>query len=65
MQEQLQAIEALTAERTSLRLLVSELLLENQNLRMKIAKAVGGSGVAHPAKDANAPATHPQPHPGH
>jgi hypothetical protein len=64
MQEELQAIAALTAQRTSLQLLVSELLLENQNLRMKIAtlKEKGPAGVG---KEISAPATHPLPLPGH
>ncbi len=64
MQEELQAIEALTAQRTSLQLLVSELLLENQNLRMKIAN-LKEKGPAGAAKEVSAPATHRQPHPGH
>jgi len=38
MQEELQAFEALAEQRRSLQLLVSELLLENQNLRMTMAK---------------------------
>ena len=59
MQEDLQILEALTEQRASLQLLVSELLLENQRLRMKIAKLTQLAGSA------NAPATHPLPHPGH
>jgi hypothetical protein len=59
MQEDLQVLEALTEQRASLQLLVSELLLENQRLRMKIAK------LTEPAGSATAPATHPLPHPGH
>ena len=60
MQEDLQILEALTAERTSLRLLISELLVENQKLRMKIVKLTEAA-----TGSANAPATHPLPHPGH
>jgi len=61
MQEDLQVLEALTAERTSLRLLIGELLVENQKLRMKIVK------LTEPAagSSASASATHPLPHPGH
>lgn len=61
MQEDLQVLEALTAERSSLRLLISELLVENQKLRMKIVKLTESAA----ASSSNAPATHPLPHPGH
>jgi len=62
MQEELGAIEALAAERRSLQLLVSELLFENQNLRMTIAKLNqgAGAGAGSSAVGINAPATHPQ-----
>ncbi len=46
MHEELQAIEALGEQRRSLQLLVSELLLENQNLRMTIAKLKQPSEVS-------------------
>jgi len=59
MQEELQAIEALAEQRTSLQLLVSELLLENQNLRMTIAK-LKEAGAAGPGIGTNVPAIHPQ-----
>ncbi len=47
MQEELHALEALTEQRASLQLLVSELLLENQNLRLMIEKLkqVGSASV--------------------
>jgi hypothetical protein len=61
MQDENQAIEALAAQRTSLQLLVSELLLENQNLRMTIAKLQQTGAAGRP----NAPATHPQPRQDH
>jgi hypothetical protein len=51
MQEELQALEA---QRTSLQLLVSELLLANQKLRLEMAKL-------KQANELSAPATHPQP----
>ena len=54
MQEDLHVVEALTEQRASLRLLVSELLLENQNLRMTVAKLkqMGSAGVANSAGEA-------------
>jgi hypothetical protein len=61
MQEDLQVLEALTAERTSLRLLIGELLVENQTLRMKIVKLTEPTA----ASSSNGPATRPLPHPGH
>jgi hypothetical protein len=51
MQEEIQAMEA---QRRSLQLLVSELLLANQKLRLEIAKLTQ-------ANELSAPATHPQP----
>jgi hypothetical protein len=49
-------LEALDAERTNLQLLVSELLLANQQLRLEITK------LKHAGKP-SATATHPQPRP--
>ena len=54
MQEEIQALEA---QRRSLQLLVSELLLANQKLRLEIAKLTRPAGVSESA-------THPQPRPG-
>ena len=51
-------LEALNSERTNLQLLVSELLLANQQLRLEVAKL-------KQAGKPSAPATHPQPHPDH
>ena len=53
MQDEIQALEA---QRLSLQLLVSELLVANQKLRLEIAK------LTQPAQ-AIATATHPQPRP--
>jgi hypothetical protein len=55
MQEELHALEE---QRTSLQLLVSELLLANQKLRLEVARLKQKS-------EPSAPATHLQPHPGH
>jgi hypothetical protein len=51
-------LEALNSERTNLQLLVSELLLANQQLRLEVAKLKRESGVS-------APATHQQLHQDH
>jgi hypothetical protein len=55
MQEELQALEARCR---GLQLLVSELLLANQKLRLQVAKLTQ-------VNELSAPATHPQPRPGH
>ena len=54
MQEELQALEA---QRRSLQLLVSELLLANQKLRLEVAYLKGEA--------ISGQATHPQPRPDH
>ncbi len=55
MQEEIQALEA---QRTSLQLLVSELLLANQKLRLELAKLTNVSELSGLA-------THPQPRQDH
>jgi hypothetical protein len=55
MQEELQALEA---QRRGLQLLVSELLLANQKLRLEIAKLTQ-------ANELSVQATHPQPRQDH
>lgn len=54
----LEEIQALEAQRRSLLLLVGELLLANQRLRLEIAKLTKVSEVSGPA-------THPQPRQDH
>jgi hypothetical protein len=54
MQEEFEALEA---QRRSLQLLVSELLLANQQLRLELAH--------FRQKEPSAPATHPQPRQDH